>query len=338
MYSYLVEIKISKKSHFIIAYLPIWVLLILTLGLQYDVGTDYMSYLSIASGIKSADRMEPLFGFLINIVKRINQPQFIFVFTGLIQVAFFMLIIYEIRKLGFKMYHFFFLYFTLSLTFFNQLNGIRQYIAVYIAVFAILKLIDNKGLFFIALIFISSLFHSSAIFLLPIFFLKPILKKRFSANTIIIFMFLLVLINSFDLSKLVKLLLSYTPYKRYIHSSYFGRMPLQGIITKIPKLAIVLFSAYLIDKKGINISDKENKLLNLGYLGLFVQIMSFSSTLIWRFYQYVDLLIIFPVLILFKSNQQRDLKLLIALVLFVMLIIKILIIPRGEYLYRSILL
>ncbi len=88
----------------------------------------------------------------------------IFVLVGAIQVSALMLIAYEIKKLGYKMHDFFFLYFTLSLTFFNQFNGIRQYIAVYIVAYAFLKLINNKKITFVILIAIARLFHSSSMF------------------------------------------------------------------------------------------------------------------------------------------------------------------------------
>ncbi len=59
--------------------------------------------------------------------------------------------------------------------------------------------------------------------------------------------------------------------------------------------------------------------------------MSFSSSLIWRFYQYVDLFITFSVLILFNDEKYKTHKILIFLALLIMLIIKIVVIPKGEY-------
>lgn len=337
-YSFLVQIKQKNYKEFLSAYIPIVIVLILTLGLQDGVGTDYYSYYSLADGSKSmgwiAGRSEILFIWLVELVIRIGKPQLLFVLAGSIQIVFLTLIAYEIKKIGYKTHEFFFLYFTLSLTFFNQFNGIRQYIAVYIVVYAFLKLIENNRLIFCLLIIAASLFHSSSIFFLPFVLVGKLLEKKMSTKLLISIIGVLIVLTIVDVSKYIELLLSYTPYKNYIGSSYLGRLSFQGIITKIPKIVIVLFSSYIVKKRDL--VKKEIQLLNLSYISIFILIMSFSSTLIWRFYQYVDLMIIFPVLMLFSDEKYKMLKIIISIILFAMLIIKIIVMPRGEYLYKSI--
>ena len=161
-----------KSSTFIFTFVPIGVLLIIVLGLQNNVGTDYFSYLELAEGTKSISyingRAEYLFIKLILLVRFLNVPQLIFVFSAFIQVFFLMLITLEVKKLEYRVDCFFFLYFTLSLVFFNQFNGIRQYIAVYIIVYALFKLMEGKRLTYLFLVVISGLFHSSAYFFLAV--------------------------------------------------------------------------------------------------------------------------------------------------------------------------
>lgn len=341
IYSYLIRLKKNENEciSFILGYLPIAILLIMTLGLQYDVGTDYYSYLSLADGSKNmswiANRSEILFISLVQIIIKIGNPQMLFVLVGSIQVLFLLLITYELKKLNLKLHNFFFLYFTLSLTFFNQFNGIRQYIAVYIVVYAFIKLINEKKILFVSLIILASLFHSSAIYFLPFIILGRLLKKRVPIKIVILISGILIIVSMIEISKFIEILLSFTSYKSYIGSNYFGRMPIKGIITKLPKLIVVLYSSYLIDKKDL--VEKEVELLNLGYIGIFVLIMSFTSTLIWRFYQYVDLFIVFPVLILFNEEKYKTIKIVISILLFIMLIVKIIVIPKGEYAYQSII-
>lgn len=337
-YSYIIRERENKNS-FYLYLITIITLLIITIGLQENVGTDYKGYLGLADGSESMEWMkrkgEILFVLLVSFVKKTNNPQLIFIIAATIQVLFLILIFFEIKKLNFKMHHFWFLYFTLSLTFFNQFNGIRQYIAVYMVVYAILKLLNDKYLSFICLIIIANLFHSSAIYFLIFIFIKRLLNKKYKIETIFLLIFGLLILSSINTEKYIEILLSYTSYKSYIGSSYLSRMSIQGIITKIPKLIIVLFSSYLIYRDDLN--NKEINLLNLGYLGCVVLILSFSSSIIWRFYQYLDLFIIFPVLILFNDEKYKTYKILISLALFIMLLIKIIVIPRGEYLYNSIL-
>lgn len=339
MYVYLVDLESKKLSDFLLTYSPIWIMLILILSLQYGVGTDYFTYLELADGSKGMGWIEAksefLFIWLVNLVKQIGISQVLFLLVAIIQVSFLALIAYEVRKMDCKLHHFFFLYFTLSLTFFNQFNGIRQYVAVYMIIYAIFNLIYNKKIKFIILVLLASLFHHSAILFLLLIPIRKILNKRLPVEGVIIGLLVLLVISSLDLTKYVNKILSYTPYRGYIGSKYFRRTPIQGIITKIPKLLITMFSAYLIKDQSLN--DKEVSLLNLSYIANGVLILSFASTIIWRFYQYIDLFTIFPSLILFRSKSNKDMKLSIALLLFVILFVKIIILPRGEYLYRSIL-
>ncbi len=60
---------------------------------------------------------------------------------------------------------------------------------------------------------------------------------------------LALFVASLNLTKYIEILLPYTSYKNYIGSGYFGKLSLQGIITKIPKLIIVFVSLFII-KKG----------------------------------------------------------------------------------------
>lgn len=338
MYLFLLEQK-QNSSYSIVYLLPIMLILFLLLSLQHQVGSDYESYISMvlrSTGlVKLIRNREYLFVYLVHLSKFLNLPQLIFAFSALIQITFLTLIVSEIKKLNYKLSNFFFLYFALSLTFFNQFNGIRQYIAVYIFVYALLKLLDGKNVLYVLLIILATLFHSSSIFLLVFLVIKPFLNKKFTTQWILITVTFFFVLSWFDLSSVVKWMLSFTPYKSYAVSSYFKRTSMEGIITKIPKILITVFTMSQIDNN--NLSIKEKQLFNLSFLSIIILILSFASSIIWRFYQYFDLLIIFPTLFYFKRSQERELKLIIIFALVIMLLIKILIIPSGEYFYNSIL-
>ena len=341
IYLYVVRVKPKNVWEFALYFLPVGGMLTMVLGLQEGVGTDYFSYYRIAEGLGSVgwmvNRNEVLFIYLIDFVKKLGSPQLLFVLVGTIQVTFLMLITYEIKKLELKLNDFFFLYFALSLVFFNQFNGIRQYIAVYIIVYALLQLIlHEKKFLFVSLVGIASLFHSSAIFFLVFLVLHKLKNLAWPFRRILLALGVLLVIVILDPTKYIELLLSYTKYRNYIGSSFFRRMSFMGIITKIPKLLVVLFVSFYLEKDEL--SAEERRLMNLGYMACGVMIMSFSSFVIWRFYQYVDLFITFPVLLFFDRKEHGKIKIFIALALLVMLVFKIVLFPRGEYLYNSILL
>ena len=91
-YSFLVQTKQKRYIEFLIAFIPVTVLLILTLGLQKGVGTDYYTYYSLAEGSKGmgwiAGRSESLFIWLVELIIKIGKPQLLFVLVGSIQVIF----------------------------------------------------------------------------------------------------------------------------------------------------------------------------------------------------------------------------------------------------------
>ena len=338
-YSYFFKPSKQKLKHFIPFFIPIGILLIMIYGLQYDVGSDYFSYLRLADGTKDIEfllgKFEILFVFLVLFVRKLNCPQLIFVFTAIIQVIFFMLITYEVKKMGFRLDYYFFLYFTLSLVFFNQFNGIRQYTAVYIIIYALFKLMKGKKYLYTILVLVASLFHVSAWIFFVFLLLDKLLIKEIPKKFIIVAIIVLFILSLFDLTKYYKIIIQYIPqYRSYIGSSYMKRLSFQGIITKIPKLMIVLYCALGLDMEKQDI--KKRYLINISYMACSIMVLSFTSSIIWRFYQYFDFFIIFPVMI-FANNKRkiRQIKF-ISLLLIIMIIIKILVIPRGEYLYNSI--
>lgn len=341
IYLYVVRFNAKNIWEFALYFLPVGGLLILVLGLQENVGTDYHSYYQLAQGLRSiawmANRNEVLFIRLVQLVQKYGTPQMLFGLVGIIQVTFLMLISYEIKKLDLKLHDFFFLYFALSLVFFNQFNGIRQYIAVYIIVYALLQLILlEKRLLFIALVITASFFHSSAIFFLAFLLLQKLKDINWPFRRIVIILGILLVIVILDPTPMIAWALSFTKYRSYITSTYFRRMGFLSILTKIPKLIAVLFVSYFLEKGEL--TESERRLMNLGYMACGVLIMSFSSSIIWRFYQYVDLFIVFPVLLFFDKEESGKIKFLIALALLFMLILKVVLFPKGEYLYNSILL
>ena len=80
LYLYVVRVKeASKLSHFFLLGLPVMALLVIVLGLQENVGTDYQSYYQIAEGIKNIGwieaRNETLFAYLVRFTQRFSDPQ-----------------------------------------------------------------------------------------------------------------------------------------------------------------------------------------------------------------------------------------------------------------------
>lgn len=333
--------------------IPIFLVFWLTFSMQHNVGTDYYSYFAAAT----ADELgqfklnqfltdkEYLFAGIVYICQLAGRPQLIFFMTALVQVTPFCIALYQLRKENISLQNTLFMYFTLSLSFFNQFNGIRQFAAVNLIFLAVILLLVNvKSVLSWVLLLLAPLFHHAAWFVvIPVSVwillqhclkLKPPKKKWFFIGVAICASIYLIDLNSFIIFIISKTELLYG-FKSYIGSSYVEKMGFTEIITKVAKLVAVLYSVWRLDTERL--SCFESKLLPLSYIAVCVMALSFSSSLIWRLYLFCDLFFIFPTIFFYKYNATVKEKTMINLYLAAFLIVKILVIPRGEYLYSSVI-
>lgn len=340
LYTNVVKVRCKNFFEFIVYIFPIICIFIIALWLQKGVGTDYYSYFNIASsgiGLGRFLNKGEYFSYgLLKLAWILKDPQLFFLFSAIIKMIFFSLALYEINKLGYKLSLFLFLYFTLSLVFFNQFNLIRQYIAAYIIFYAVLLLNKNKYIHYIIFVFMASMFHDSAIFLLILVLIKIKFSKEIISNRLLISLILIILALYFiNIESIIKnILLSVESYKHLVNSEYFtGKMSISGILTKIPKILAVLYITLKISKQKIK--NEDIFMINISKIAILILIFSFSTSLMWRIYQYFDLFLSIPLLVMY--NNTRKYNKIIYSYLLIFLLIKILIIPKGEYLYNSIL-
>lgn len=344
LYAYIVRVRGGLVSFFI-AYSPILLLLLLILGFQHNVGTDYYSYLALASGEKSFGwierKGEHLFITVNNFVIFLGEPQLIFFFLGFIQIIFLMLFIYQLKNHRLSFYWFIFLYFTFLLVFFNSFNGIRQYTAVYIVVLSILYLFAGYKLRFLFLWVAGSLFHSSAIFFAVFYFTRRYLFIEWGIKKVLVlsaFTFVFSIFSwHFGYKEIHAYLITFTKYAHYVDSDYFqSKTSLINIATKLPKILTVLLCGYIIQVYYPRLYKKFTPLINLSYISIIVLILSLSNSVVWRMYQYFDIFTVFPLLILLSFGYQKSITRSIVCVLTVIWILKVTIFAVGEYRYSSI--
>ena len=134
------------------------------LGMRYQVGTDYASYMDIYKFHTDFDIIEPGYRFLNIILSDLgfSYPS-IFIAVAFLQIIFFTKGIIRFGKI-FPWTIFF--YFT-TLYIFLSLNVLRQTLAFSIFVFSIQFIWKKKFLKYCLCILFSSLFHQSAMILLP---------------------------------------------------------------------------------------------------------------------------------------------------------------------------
>ncbi len=333
--------------------IPIVVVMILTFSLQYNVGTDYVSYTLIATkddfGLyrlnQFLDDKEYIFSSLIYISQYSGVPQLIFFLSALLQVIPFGIALYQLRKESISTFDMLFMYFALSLSFFNQFNGIRQYIAVNLIFLSVLLILRNsRQIWPWILLLITPLVHHAAwimiVAIIAVLLLYQLFQKQVTSKKVFFIIAAFCLIFYFlDVNSAIRKMIAtfdvFDGFRGYIKSSYLEKMSLMEIATKVAKLVVVFYAVFRLDIDKL--TKFEKKLLTLSYVAVFVMILAFSSTAIWRIYLFFDLFLIMPVVLFYKYTANKKEKVLINIYLLAFLAVKILLFPRGEYLYASIL-
>lgn len=344
-YSYKIKLDEKEEIEFIKYYLPIFLLLFLTFAFQWNVGTDYFSYYQGATndgiGLFKLNQFiqdkEYLFALLVRASQISGFPQLIFILSSFLQNICLMFSLYFLRKNNININFSLFLYFSLSLCFFNQFNGIRQFISVNIIILSFFMICDNKRSFIPWLFMLMApFFHQSAWIMIVYFILMIIVIDILPVYKwiICIISILFLGIYFFDINSVILFIVERTGmFTEYLNSSYVDKMSFVEIATKIVKLIVVFYSIFRLDLHKLSIF--ETRLLKLSNITILVMILSFSSSLVWRMYLYFDFFLIIPVLLFFKYNARKEEKILISLYLLSFLFLKIIILPRGEYLYNN---
>lgn len=166
---------------YILSFLVLW----LVSALRYRVGTDFYNYYIYFNRIHIAEVRNNEYGIWIvgSIIKFFtSNGQF---FIGACSLITIVLIYMTINKnsllpeLSIILFISFGFYFT-------SFNIIRQYIALSIVFYAVQLLFQNKGVYFILLIFLASFFHYSAILCLAIFIIYKLQQNNITLRNLVV--------------------------------------------------------------------------------------------------------------------------------------------------------
>lgn len=336
-YSYIV--RKNKKMRFNV-YIPIILLWILILGGQDGVGTDYYSYKKIYEEHHVLERFynvkEYLFYyFIIFFSKFIKNGQFLFFFDSLLKTILFFIILKKTISNKYS-YIFIFLYLSYSTIFYNQMNGIRNYLAGYFFTLGVIYLIKNQKKIFFLLLGIGNFIHKTCLYMFSIFFINKQIKKNIDNKKIYIFLFLGIIIAFLPLKEMIgntvgKII---PTYSHYFTSQYYKNE--MEIINKIAR--IVWFPFYINSVMLIG-NNLEGRLIKYGILGYFIKLFTIAVPIFSRLAIYFSILEIYPIfyLIIYYLKTKKILRLFfLVFLIFIFIISKILIFPKGEYLYKAI--
>lgn len=329
-------------SQFNIFYIPFILMWIFIIGLQYRVGTDYDSYLSIfnSGALLYKKKGEVLFYELVQFLHLFtNNGQILFISISAIQVLVTLRILKELKKNNYDMTLIFFYYFSISGIFFNQMNGLRQYVAIPFLALSIIYFPKNifKSIIFI---FIATQFHRSAIIFYPVLLFCFPLKKKLPDYIYYLFVLFILIVSFLSINNIVEFLVSkiLPAYSAYFQEGVFlNKLSFSKQIVKIAMIPIYLLS---IKHRDFVNNPLANVLYNLGFFSYFVFFIFSEITILVRILDYFRFFQIFPVYFLTKKyiHQKRNIEIFFLLsIVLGLLFLKIIVFPSGEYVYNNVL-
>jgi len=315
-------------------------------ALQYGVGTDYFDYIYIYETSYDMPRFiesnEFLFVYLIGFLQDLNLGgQSVFVSVSLVITMLTFIILFKFKKHFLKVWLVFLLFMTITGMYQNQMNGIRNYVAIFSFVIACIYLYEKKVIFF-SLISLFGLFsHFSYILVLPIIILRFINIKVNKLGYIFI---ISGMIYYFGLPLLIKPIVEmfFPKYLVWVSAETLESSTFVALLPKLVNLPIYIFTFYLLSKK-----DSERVCDNIIYFFIYIFTVTFWLILlslhvgvIARVSQYFSFFYIFPIyytLMYFLNKKQIRMLLFIFVYLITPFIAKTTFLAKNEYNYKSIL-
>lgn len=250
-------------------------MIVLLLGLRYDVGLDYKNYENNFYNL--AGNYEIIYEIILIIARRINGKFYtVTILISIILLYFFYKFLKESNYSKVQIWIAYIL-FIISGVFFDYNNAMRQSIAVLILFYAS-KLYDEKKIkICIMYIFLAVLAHKTAI-ILPFFyfFVKKIKISKKNSIFIILILFMLNYILSYQkIILFLNKIINFYPENKMLEYLKLGKVGLNlGVMSQI----VVYILVILISKntKNLNFNSK------LYFLGLCFRIVSIQSFLVGR--------------------------------------------------------
>ena len=323
--------NIKNKGKMIkgIYFFAIFMVMYFISGYRYNVGWDYKAYIDMYSSYNYLDKGSVLLFSISNLIS--NEPQTIIKLYSLLTITFFILFLnkrIEKEKISYIIGSFLFVVFPMSF------NGIRQYLAITIILYAVELMKEKKTkvglLFYILAVFM----HNSAIIFVPYLFI--LLKGKKNCAKKIYILTLLVSIGLILFTSVLGRISVMRKYLGYMEMLSLSNTNYNLIISYVPFISLLALF-YKTIKKDENIKIYTSLFLS----GIFLEIV-FSSTEVSRIGLYLSayLILLFPKLLekIKKFNTRIAVKCLYYTLLVIYFVLVFYIVGRAKvFPYNNIL-
>lgn len=330
---------------FIIINAPVLFLLFIFPAFQLDVGSDYYTYKNIYHYPDYLDiferKSEYIFIYLYEIAINLKLgDQFVFIFSSFVNSLSLLFIIFKLKKHGYKEWLVFFIFFTVTGIYNNQMNGLRQYVVIMLLPISVMLFFDFKYIKFTILLFLSRFVHTFAmleLIIIPIYYFNKSFSVRFKIFSFFIMPIIVIFISGF----IDFLVVNYIPiYAHYLDSDYSSALSITSILSKLIYLPLFFLFFYLWDKNEIIISDVSSFFVSIFIITYWVILISLKFGFGYRISTMFIFFYIFPIyhlVIYFLSENKISVAFLLILYLFVPYFTKVVLFPVGEFDYNSII-
>ena len=220
----------------------------------------------------------------------------------------------------------------------NQLNGLRQSIAIYIFTYATVAFYIYKSYFrYILLVLFAAGFHMSAYVLLPFCFCFKITNlKKITCYLLICIGALFSFIGSYEW--ILEISSSYLPafYTPYIEGDLNTSNSIVNLITKWIFIPLYFLSISVLSK---DISEKDRFFFIVGIIAYSIRLFFLENFIFDRIGQSFLLVSVFPIYVYMRylyNNKKRLFCYFICLIFLLFYCLKTVFFPKGEYLYQAI--
>lgn len=333
------KLSLGQTLLFGLPMLMMWSLLI---GGQYNVGTDYFSYMEMfVPGANLAyvneSRGEYAFSWFVEACQHLGvYGQGIFFVIAAVWSVIYLYIAYSL--VGSKyIYLFLFVFIVFTGAFNNQMNGIRQYFAMYLLWLAIILIRKKRYVVSIALFVVIPFFHQSSLVVMVIFPVLYYWVSEWRKSTWLYGILVTGMICSLLISDDV--IAFFLPYFDQ-YSGYFGSEKMDSqksllILTKYVCMPLFLYAIYIYPR--MDLTNYQRKLFVFGLCGYAFKLSVVSMSLVSRLGLYFELFSCIPLvylLIYLKMNSRKLVYILVLIYLLLPYSLKVIMSNTGEYSYN----
>ncbi|WP_199456990.1 MULTISPECIES: EpsG family protein [unclassified Marinobacter] len=312
-------------------------------SLQYGVGYDYFNYLEIFNDddVLSVYFRKEEYGFyyLVLVLRELGfAPQSLFFAASALSSAAIVFCLRVLSGHGYKVAIVFICFFLITGMMHNQMNGVRNYLAAYFFVCAMLSKFSNKFGLTILFSLFGLLFHQT-FYAVAVFLLVPNFVYEFLSKRVLLFYFLFF---AFWLSGAAMFLLEYmlggylsfyAHYAQYLSagSSFFN------VLTKLYYVPVHLWFLWYVRKSIPEFARFELRLVGVWLLGSSLYLSLLHTELFYRAYHYFVFFSLIPSYYFLVYKYSKFVKFLFFLYIVIPYLAKVVAFPVGEYAYSSII-